>query len=95
VVPHRHCTAIEHTENMSTSLLHLAILLGSLCGSTLAASPLVALDYATYQGYTTSNGVSNFLGMRYAAAPTGNNRFRAPQDPAVVSGVQQATQVLL
>lgn len=33
-----------------------------------SAPPLVALDYASFQG-TTHNGISSFLGMPYAAPP--------------------------
>ncbi|KAJ5732063.1 hypothetical protein N7493_003544 [Penicillium malachiteum] len=58
----------------------------------LADSPVVDLGYAKYQGRSTSMGISQWLGIRYAAAPVGDLRFEAPQDPAVVSGVQQATQ---
>ncbi|KAL7928996.1 Alpha/Beta hydrolase protein [Trichoderma chlorosporum] len=56
-----------------------------------AQSPTVNLGYATYQG-TTSGGVNRFLGMRYAAAPSGSLRWKAPTAPPTVSGVQQATQ---
>ncbi|KAL6797813.1 Alpha/Beta hydrolase protein [Trichoderma sp. SZMC 28013] len=56
-----------------------------------AQSPTVNLGYATYQG-TTSGGINRFLGMRYAAAPSGNLRWKAPTAPPTVSGVQQATQ---
>lgn len=57
-----------------------------------AATSTVALDYATYKG-TNSNGITKWLGMRYAAAPIGDLRFAAPQDPPVVGGVQQADKV--
>jgi acetylcholinesterase len=58
-----------------------------------AAAPVVSLDYATYQGFTNGNNITSFLGMRYAAAPTGNNRFAAPRDPPVQTVTQQATQL--
>ncbi|KAF2689760.1 alpha/beta-hydrolase [Lentithecium fluviatile CBS 122367] len=45
------------------------------------AAPRVHLGYATYEGTTLENGVQQFLGMRYAAAPLGGNRFRRPRDP--------------
>ncbi|KUJ10568.1 triacylglycerol lipase-like protein [Mollisia scopiformis] len=41
----------------------------------------VDLGYSTYQGANGASGVSQWLGIRYAAAPIGNLRFRAPQDP--------------
>lgn len=58
-----------------------------------ALTRTVALGYATYEGTVQSNGVTKWLGMRYAAAPVGDLRFAAPQDPPVVGGVQQADKV--
>jgi hypothetical protein len=57
------------------------------------SSPTVSLDYATYQGVRLPAGVDQFLGMRYAAAPLGDLRFRGPKDPETVSGVQDASSV--
>ncbi|KAF7359803.1 COesterase domain-containing protein [Mycena venus] len=55
-------------------------------------SPIVDLGYAQYQGaVNTANNVTHFLGIRYAAPPLGDLRFRAPQPPANMSGVQLAT----
>lgn len=51
------------------------------------------LGYATYRGELAGGGVSHWLGMRYAAPPLGNLRFRAPQDPLTTSSVQLATSV--
>ncbi|KAF8871826.1 Alpha/Beta hydrolase protein [Infundibulicybe gibba] len=56
-----------------------------------AATQLVDLGYAKYQGFVdpaTHN--THFLGIRYAAAPTGQLRWRAPQTPQDVTGIQQA-----
>lgn len=58
-----------------------------------AQSSVVDLGYASYQGRSLSNGVSQWLGIRYAAAPVGDLRFAAPQDPPKLEGVQQATTV--
>ncbi|KAJ7056822.1 Alpha/Beta hydrolase protein [Mycena amicta] len=55
-----------------------------------AQTPVVDLGYAQYQGSTTAN-ITSFLGIRYAQAPLGDLRFRAPQPPATVAGVQPAT----
>lgn len=55
----------------------------------------IGLDYATYQGMSLNNGVDQYLGMRFAKAPLGNLRFRAPQDPEHESEVQDATKVRL
>lgn len=55
-----------------------------------AVSPLVTLNYTSYEGTALSNGVTQWLGVRYAAPPLGDLRFQAPQDPVVVSGIQAA-----
>ncbi|KAJ7231422.1 Alpha/Beta hydrolase protein [Mycena rebaudengoi] len=54
--------------------------------------PIIDLGYAQYQGtINPATNITNFMGMRYAAAPIGDLHFRAPQPPANVTGVQQAT----
>ena len=58
--------------------------------SPLQNPPTVDLGYATYEGTAQSNGQNQFLGMRFAAAPLGNLRFRKPQPPVKMEGVQQA-----
>lgn len=72
-------------------------LLLASAGSLVAAAPVantttVALDYATFQGHS-AYGISNWLGMPFAAAPTGSLRFQAPQDPPKTTGVQSAANV--
>ncbi|KAL0065729.1 hypothetical protein AAF712_007212 [Marasmius tenuissimus] len=55
------------------------------------AAPVVDLGYAQYQGvFDPNTNVTNYRGVRYAAPPTADSRWRAPQPPANVSGVQQA-----
>lgn len=58
-----------------------------------AVDPVVQLDYATFKGTALSHGVTQWLGMRYAAPPTGDLRFAAPQDPPKIDGTQSATKV--
>lgn len=53
----------------------------------------VDLGYSTYQGSRGSSGVSTWLGIRYAAAPVADLRFKAPQDPIMDSKVYQANTV--
>lgn len=52
----------------------------------------VDLGYATYQGYrNASTDLNTFLGIRFAAPPTGANRFQKPQPPVQnLSSVIQA-----
>ena len=56
-------------------------------------STLVDLGYTLYQGEQVSASVNQYLGMRFAAAPLGELRFRTPSDPVVNRTVQPATQV--
>ncbi|KAJ7723837.1 Alpha/Beta hydrolase protein [Mycena maculata] len=68
----------------------MALLAVALANAQTA--PVVDLGYAQYQGTVDTNtNITNFLGIRYAAAPLGDLRFRAPQRPANVAGVQLAT----
>ncbi|KAF5360608.1 hypothetical protein D9756_005152 [Leucocoprinus leucothites] len=54
-------------------------------------APVVDLGYAKYQGVVNSKtGNVNFLGIRYAASPTGTLRWREPQPPQTTPGVQMA-----
>lgn len=51
-------------------------------GAAEAVDTLVELDYAKYDGVTNdTTDVTNWLGMRFAAAPVGDLRFARPQDP--------------
>lgn len=54
--------------------------------------PIVDLGYARYQG-SNSSGVAQWLGIRYAAVPTGSLRFASPEAPPKLKGVQSATKV--
>ncbi|KAK0384680.1 hypothetical protein NLU13_8766 [Sarocladium strictum] len=65
----------------------LAFLLASLGA---AVSPTVDLGYVKYRGQSLPNGLTQWLGMRYAAPPTGNLRFQPPHDPLLEEDVQPA-----
>ncbi|KAI1774040.1 alpha/beta-hydrolase [Hypoxylon cercidicola] len=56
------------------------------------SSARVNLGYAQYQGsfVGTDGGVAQYLGLRYAAAPTGERRWRAPAEPEVEDAGDQA-----
>lgn len=56
--------------------------------------PVIDLGYAKYRGVRLDAGVDQFLGMRFAQAPLGNLRFRAPQDPTPEKDIQDASQVI-
>ena len=56
-------------------------------------STLVNLGYAKYQGTALAAGVNQWLGIRFAAPPLGDLRFRAPQDPHCNETVQDAFEV--
>ncbi|KAH8585317.1 Carboxylesterase, partial [Bisporella sp. PMI_857] len=54
-------------------------------------SATVNLGYAVYRGTRLSAGVDQYLGMRYAAPPLADRRFRAPVDPVHEEGIQDAS----
>lgn len=64
-----------------------------LSSAASAVSDLVKLDYAKYKGYSTSSGISAWLGMRYAAPPLNELRFMPPQDPPESSCIHKAQTV--
>lgn len=51
----------------------------------------VDLGYSKYQGVAADGGINQYLGMRFAAPPLGDLRFRAPADPVYNGTVQPAT----
>lgn len=62
---------------------------------TQAVDVTVNLNYSTYVGteQTGGTGVTQWLGIRYAAPPVGDLRFKRPQDPVVNTTTQMADQV--
>lgn len=61
-------------------------------GCNTTEPPTVELDYAEYRGGRNARGINEFLGIRFAAPPVGDLRWRAPEDPEPVADVQDATQ---
>lgn len=54
---------------------------------------VVDLGYARYRGVALENGITQWLGMRFAAPPLGDLRFRAPADPLTEEGITDAFTV--
>ena len=78
-------------------LLIPAIVLGAALSLTRGVAaktpgPIVDVGYSTFQG-NALNGVNEWLGVRYAAPPTKENRFKAPQPPQSTDRLQQADKV--
>jgi cholinesterase len=71
-------------------LLAVAALLST---SVMALETLVDVSYTKYQGTALPNGISQWLGIRYAAPPVGALRFEPPQDPLQNNTIQLADQV--
>jgi para-nitrobenzyl esterase len=66
-----------------------AFALGFAADTAQAAAPMARVAQGTLAGITERD-VSAYLGVPYAAAPTGTNRWRAPQAPAQWTGVRKA-----
>lgn len=70
---------------MTTALL----VVGLSAGTAQAGAPTARVVQGFLKG-TMDHGVPAFLGVPYAAAPTGANRWRGPQTPASWTGVKNA-----
>ncbi|RDL38909.1 Carboxylic ester hydrolase [Venustampulla echinocandica] len=75
-----------------TTALTAVLLLGQAGRSRADVDLTVDLGYSKYRGFNGPNGVSQWFGIRYAAPPVGDLRFRAPQDPAINTAVQEANK---
>jgi para-nitrobenzyl esterase len=60
-------------------------------GSSFGQAPAVKIDGGVVRGEAAPGGYA-FRGLPYAAAPTGNLRWRPPRPPAAWHGVRDATQ---
>ncbi|RGP60316.1 hypothetical protein FSPOR_10711, partial [Fusarium sporotrichioides] len=60
-----------------------------------AVAPIVDVSYSKYKGKDNENGVTSWLGMRYAAPPIGDLRFMPPQDPTRSRQVKNASKFRL
>lgn len=64
-----------------------------LLSTAVAVDTTVDVSYSKYKGVSLSNGVSQWLGIRFAAPPVGSLRFAPPQDPHRTMGLQMADKV--
>src|SRR2546426_10324729 len=80
---------------MTPSPFRLALLTSALfsglLGARLSPPPRVTIDTGTLDGLDTA-GVMVFRGIRYAAPPVGELRWRPPQPAAPWTGVRQAAE---
>ncbi|KAK5133937.1 hypothetical protein LTR08_007057 [Meristemomyces frigidus] len=80
-------------KNMLPPFLLLAgalLLHGGVVAAPHGQHGVVHLGYATYRGVVGANGVTKWLGVRYAAPPLGDLRFAAPMPPVKSHGLQEA-----
>lgn len=68
-----------------------ALVLAFAASTSAQADPILNTDQGQARG-VSANGVSKFLGLPFAAPPTGALRWKAPQAPSAWSGVRDATQ---
>lgn len=73
------------------SILALSALLAVAQAQNTTDPLTVDVGYGKYRGFE-DGGARKWYGVRFAAPPTGNNRFRDPQDPEPFEGVQDATE---
>ncbi|SJL12161.1 uncharacterized protein ARMOST_15582 [Armillaria ostoyae] len=92
----RRSTKTSSSPSTATAMLFsaLLIILASVlqpCGAQ--STPVIDLGYARYRGTLDPAGSNNtqFLGIRFAAPPTGSLRWQAPRTPGFVTGIQNAT----
>lgn len=80
---------------VSITLVLVVAFFGDLLSASPAAShsPVIDLGYSRYRGVSLLNGADEYLGMRFAAPPLKDLRFRAPQDPQHTGAVQDASSV--
>ncbi|KAI0033946.1 alpha/beta-hydrolase [Vararia minispora EC-137] len=79
-------------QHILLAALAISVQQGIVHAQTTVPLKSVDLGYATYQTDVGLDvGVTSFLGIRYAAAPIGDLRFRAPRPPPNIPGIQNAS----
>ncbi|KAK3362348.1 Alpha/Beta hydrolase protein [Lasiosphaeria hispida] len=69
-----------------------ALVIASFPSLGLCVNPLVNVTYSQYIGQPLASGITQWLGIRYAAPPLGNLRFAPPQDPPFEATPQAANK---
>ncbi|HZI55566.1 MAG TPA: carboxylesterase family protein [Verrucomicrobiae bacterium] len=69
----------------------VSCMLMAIPATAAASGPLVAAKDGVFQGVSTST-MNEFLGIRYAQAPVGDLRWKAPRRPERSAGIQDATK---
>ncbi len=77
------------------AILTLAIALPLRKPPFLLHGPRVDLGYTSYIGRRRQDNVDEFLGLRYAAPPTGDLRWRAPVEPVADGKTHNALAVCM
>jgi hypothetical protein len=90
---HSLSTNVVALASIMKGLRYFSLAVLPLLRSVDAVTPLVDLGYSKYKGKELSNGVTQWLGVRYAAPPLGDLRFSPPQDPTRNDTIQDASNV--
>ncbi|CAJ2512328.1 Uu.00g053430.m01.CDS01 [Anthostomella pinea] len=85
-----HEQLVRDLASLGTALNSLASPISAAAAYGAPISTTVDLGYTIYDGTALAAGVNQYLGMRYAAAPLDDLRWRAPADPAVDRTPQDA-----
>jgi para-nitrobenzyl esterase len=83
-------TTIPRRLRLARQGLAGVLLAAAFAATAAAAQAPIALDAGKVSGTDLPSGVHAFFGIPYAAPPTGDNRWRAPQPPAPWRGVYAA-----
>lgn len=81
----------RHSLTYLTTLALFLIPVIATSGLAKRDSPLVTLDYGSFQGFSSAFSTESFLGVPFAEPPVGNLRFNNPVPPSSFSGVKNAT----
>lgn len=81
----------RHSLTYLTTLALFLIPVIATSGLAKRDSPLVTLDYGSFQGFGSAFSTESFLGVPFAEPPVGNLRFNNPVPPSSFSGVKNAT----